>query len=123
MNQELWKKAVEYHGHECLGLALGLRMGEEAKKIFGTNAEIHCKMPAKTCITDGITVSTGASTENGRIQIDSSVHNYLFYIPDDEEGWMFIRKEVNFPKSEDAMSAVFSAGRDFLFSMIPYDMD
>ena len=123
MNKELWEKTIEFHGHECLGVALGFRMGEEAKKIFGDNAEIHCKMPAKNCITDGITVTTGASIENGRIQIDSSVSNYLFYVPDDEEGWMFIRKEINFPKAEDALAIVLSAGRDFLFSMMPYDMD
>ena len=63
MNKELWEKAVEFHGHQCVGLALGFRMGEEAKRIFGTNAEIYCKIPSKNCITDGITVTTGASLE------------------------------------------------------------
>ena len=32
MNIELWQKAVEFHGHKCVGLAFGFRMGEEAKK-------------------------------------------------------------------------------------------
>ena len=45
MNTELWKEAVEFHGHQCVGLALGFRMGEEAKAIFGADTEIHCKMP------------------------------------------------------------------------------
>ena len=33
MNQELWKKTVEKHGHECPGVALGFRIGEEVNKI------------------------------------------------------------------------------------------
>ena len=122
MNKELWEKAIEFHGHKCLGVALGFRMGEEAKKIFGNNAEIHCKMPSRNCATDGITVTPGASVENGRIQIDSSVRNCIFYLPDDEEGWMFIRKEINFPSEEDAYAAVLEAGRDFLFTIMPVDM-
>ena len=123
MNTALWEKAIEFHGHTCLGVALGFRMGEEAKLIFGKNSEIHCMMPSRNCMTDGITVTTGASVENGRIKIDPSVKHCTFYLPDDEEGWMFIRKEINFPKAEDALAIVLSAGRDFLFSMMPYDMD
>lgn len=123
MNKSLWEKAIEFHGHTCLGVALGFRMGEEAKKIFGSNAEIHCKLPARNCIADGITVTTGASLENGRILIDSSVKNCIFYLPDDEEGWMFIRKEINFPNGEDAINGVLTGSRDFVFQLVPVDMD
>ena len=80
MNIELWQKAVEFHGHKCVGLAFGFRMGEEAKKIFGEDEEIYCRMPVKSCITDGITGATGASVENGRIQVDESLNNFIFYI-------------------------------------------
>ena len=123
MNKELWKKAIEYHGHECMGLALGFRMGEEAKKIFGNQEDICCIMPAKTCITDGITVTTGASMENGRIKLDPSMDYCLFYLPDEEEGWAFTRKEMNFPKSENAIQIIHTANRDFLFKVEPVDLD
>ena len=63
MNTALWEKAIEFHGHKCKGLALGFRMGEEAKKIFGTSNEIACILPGRNCITDGITGSIGASEE------------------------------------------------------------
>ena len=123
MNNELWEKAIEYHGHKCMGLALGFRMGEEAKSIFGANADIHCKMPAKTCITDGVTGATGASEANGRIQIDASLSHYLFYLPGEEEGWAITRKEINFPKNEDGISIVLSCSRDFLFTLEPVDIE
>mgnify|MGYP000912035627 CR=1 FL=1 len=34
MNQELWKKCVEFHGHECPGLAIGFRACEAAMEIM-----------------------------------------------------------------------------------------
>lgn len=123
MNKELWNKAVAFHGHQCVGLALGFRMGEEAKKIFGANAEIHCKIPSKTCITDGITVTTGASLENGRIQIDNKRKQHIFYVLDDEEGWAISKREMEFPGGQDPVAATLACNRDFLFMLEPVDMD
>ena len=35
MNKELWEKCVEFHGHECPGLAIGFRAAVEASKYIG----------------------------------------------------------------------------------------
>ena len=123
MNQKLWNEAIEFHGHQCMGLALGFRMGEEAKKIFGQTAEIHCRIPARNCITDGITVTTGASVENGRVVIDSSLSGYEFYLPEEEEGWCFTYKQLDFPKTEDSIKIVLTGARDFLFQVMPFDLE
>lgn len=123
MNTELWKEAVEFHGHQCVGLALGFRMGEEAKGIFGEDAEIYCKMPAKNCIADGITVTTGASMENGRMSVDPTIKHYTFYVLDDEEGWAIGQKEMDFPGGKDPVAATLACSRDFLFTLMPVDMD
>ena len=32
MNKELWKRCVEFHGHECPGLAIGYKASEAAKE-------------------------------------------------------------------------------------------
>ncbi len=32
--EELWKKAIEFHGHECPGLAIGFKAKTCKKKIF-----------------------------------------------------------------------------------------
>lgn len=46
MNKELWKKCVEFHGHECPGLAIGFRACEVAvEKMnlkFSSDEEIVC---------------------------------------------------------------------------------
>lgn len=122
MNIELWQKAVEHHGHKCVGLAFGFRMGEEAKKIFGEDEEIYCKMPVKSCITDGITGSTGASVENGRIQVDKGLRNFIFYIKDDDEGWAFRQKKMELPEGTDPVAAVLTYDRDMIVTLEPWDM-
>lgn len=122
MNIELWQKAVEFHGHKCVGLAFGFRMGEEAKKIFGEDEEIYCKMPVKSCITDGITGSTGASVENGRIQVDESLNHFIFYIKDDDEGWAFRQKKMELPEGTDPVAAVLTYDRDMMITLEPWDM-
>ena len=123
MNTSLWEKTLELHGHQCVGVALGFRMGEEAKQIFGENADIHCIVPSKNCIVDGITGSTGASEANGRLRIDASVRKHIFYIPDDEEGWAITRKDMDFPGGKDPVAATLACSRDFLFTLEPVDMD
>lgn len=122
MNITLWEKAIEFHGHKCKGLALGFRMGEEAKKIFGTSDEIACILPGRNCITDGITGSIGASEENGRVRIDSSVNKFVFYLPEEEEGWAFTYKNIDLPLEQDPAEMVLKAGRDFLFTLEPWEL-
>ena len=34
MNIDLWKKCVEFHGHECPGLAIGYRAAMAASEYF-----------------------------------------------------------------------------------------
>ena len=35
MSKNVWDKAVDFHGHTCGGLALGVRAAIEAQKRFG----------------------------------------------------------------------------------------
>lgn len=34
MNQKLWQKCVEFHGHECPGLAIGRRASRPLFRCF-----------------------------------------------------------------------------------------
>ena len=34
MKDSLWIKAVEFHGHECPGLAIGVRVSDAAKEML-----------------------------------------------------------------------------------------
>lgn len=94
MNQELWEKTVEKHGHECAGVAYGFRIGEEVKKIFGEEEQIICITSVKNCAVDGVCSVTGLSVEDGTMKFDPSVEGFLFYAIDDEEGWLFKVKKL-----------------------------
>src|SRR5271157_1580144 len=69
------KEGVEFHGHLGPYLVLGILAGEAAlkklgaKKYFGLDVEIRgaSKKP-KSCLIDGLQLSTGATYGKGNIQ-------------------------------------------------------
>ena len=69
------KKAADFHGHLGPYLVLGLRMGNLAmanlkcKKYFGIRAEVEGALQKpKSCLVDGIQVTTGCTYGKGNIQ-------------------------------------------------------
>ncbi len=58
MNQEFWDKAVAFHGHECPGLAIGVKACEAAiEKMgieFSPDEEIVCVTENDACGVDAI---------------------------------------------------------------------
>ena len=46
MEQQLWEKAIAFHGHACPGLAIGVRAATEAIKrlnlSFSEDEEVVC---------------------------------------------------------------------------------
>lgn len=70
-NQTDWKKAVEFHGHECPGLAIGVRAVEAAKTkmgiTFSKDEEIVCVTENDACGVDAIQVLTGCSLGKGNL--------------------------------------------------------
>lgn len=61
----VWEKAVEFHGHECPGLAIGVRAVEAAKVKMGIHfsqdEEIVCVTENDACGVDAIQVLAGCS--------------------------------------------------------------
>jgi formylmethanofuran dehydrogenase subunit E len=58
MNKELWEKAVAFHGHECPGLAIGVKACEAAAEKMGIGVsddeEIVCVTENDACGVDAI---------------------------------------------------------------------
>ncbi len=71
MNQESWNKAVEFHGHECPGLAIGVRASEIAMELLGVGVskdeELVCVTENDACGVDGVQVLTGCSMGKGNL--------------------------------------------------------
>ena len=58
MNMDLWKKCVEFHGHECPGLAIGYRAAVEASEYFNVaeseDEELVCVTENDACGVDAV---------------------------------------------------------------------
>jgi formylmethanofuran dehydrogenase subunit E len=71
MNKELWEKCVEFHGHECPGLAIGYKASEAAKEkmglSFSKDEEIVCVAENDACGVDAVQVITGCSIGKGNL--------------------------------------------------------
>lgn len=71
MNQENWNRAVKFHGHECPGLAIGVRASEIAMELLGVGVskdeELVCVTENDACGVDGVQVLTGCSMGKGNL--------------------------------------------------------
>lgn len=71
IDRELWEGAVRFHGHECGGLALGVRAAVEAQRLFGVkraeDEEIVCVTENDACGVDGIQYVLGCTMGKGNL--------------------------------------------------------
>lgn len=75
-SEELYQRALEFHGHGGPFLILGLRIGLLALKLLDAKGwfDIKCKVrlywdPLDSCIIDGIQISTGCTTGKKNLEI------------------------------------------------------
>jgi len=71
MNKELWNKCVEFHGHECPGLAMGFKACEAAMEkmglTFSKDEELVCVTENDACGVDAVQVITGCTFGKGNL--------------------------------------------------------
>lgn len=71
MDEKLWKKAVDFHGHECPGLAIGYKACEAAIKRlninFSEDEDIVCVTENDACGVDAVQVLLGCSFGKGNL--------------------------------------------------------
>jgi formylmethanofuran dehydrogenase subunit E len=71
MDQELWRKCVAFHGHECPGLAIGFKVCEAAREKlqlhFSKDEEVVCVTENDACGVDAVQVITGCSIGKGNL--------------------------------------------------------
>ncbi|HBE9552438.1 TPA: TraR/DksA C4-type zinc finger protein [Clostridioides difficile] len=69
--EELWKKAIEFHGHECPGLAIGFKAALAAREYLGCkqsgDEEIVCISENDACGIDGIQVVLSCTMGKGNL--------------------------------------------------------
>lgn len=71
MDRILWEKAVAFHGHECPGLAIGVRAAAVAMDLLKTGAsedeELVCVTENDACGADGVQALTGCTFGKGNL--------------------------------------------------------
>ncbi|MCR4430866.1 MAG: FmdE family protein [Tepidanaerobacteraceae bacterium] len=83
-----WKKAVEFHGHECPGLAIGVRAVEAAREkmgiTFSKDEEIVCVTENDACGVDAVQVLMGCTLGKGN----------LIYRPTGKQAFTFFKRKT-----------------------------
>lgn len=71
MSEREWKKAVAFHGHECPGLAIGVKACEAARHYlevcFSEDEQLVCVTENDACCVDAIQVLAGCSIGKGNL--------------------------------------------------------
>lgn len=91
MDQRLWEKCAERHGHECGGLTIGFKaalyvmelMHLERDEDGCARADLVCMAENKACSVDAIRVALGCTEERG---------NLVFHLTDTQAYTVFNRE-------------------------------
>lgn len=77
------EELVRFHGHMCVGLAIGIRAAEAALRLLGTDAagkNLIVAVETDTCSVDAIQELTGATFGNGKLHYRAYAKNaYTFW--------------------------------------------
>ena len=96
--QRLVEKAIDFHGHWCPGLAIGIRAAELALKEIGkaSDEEIVAVVETDMCAVDAIQYLTGCTLGKGNlIYIDYGKSAFTFYRRRDNKAIRLVtRREI-----------------------------
>ena len=109
MEKTPWERAVEFHGHTCMGLAMGFRVGEAAMGALGNKRDVDEQLIAiaenDSCAVDAIQVITGCTVGKGNLILrDYGKQAYTFALREKKKA---VRITVNRPegaKQEEIMA-------------------
>ena len=111
--EEDFKKAVEFHGHICPGLAMGYRVAKYAKEHYprSKDEELVCIAENKSCSVDAVQSLLGCTAGKGNlIQVDNGKQVFTFYSRDQNRALRIYFKGDVF-KNMDALRQKAVAGK------------
>lgn len=87
MTKEYWSRAVDFHGHECPGLAIGVKVCEAAVEKLGIgpafDEELVCITENDACGVDAVQALMSCTMGKGN----------LIYRPTGKQAFTFIRRD------------------------------
>ena len=119
MTEEILKAAAREHGHECPGLALGLRVSEIACEVFGWDKvpeDLTVTADRPACYVDGIRFMTGCSPKDGRMTFRNDGKWAFVFSSEGRKVSVELKNRPNFAAGREAMmESVLYGDRDELF--------
>ncbi|MCK8827177.1 formylmethanofuran dehydrogenase subunit E family protein [Natroniella acetigena] len=105
MQKTLWEQTVDFHGHECMGLALGYRIAEAAMNELKDDCNCDCdcdpddEMVAvvenANCSVDAVQFITGCTVGKRNLIFQNTGKNgYIFALRNSEKAVHIMVKEI-----------------------------
>jgi formylmethanofuran dehydrogenase subunit E len=108
-----FKKAAEFHGHICPGLAIGYRVAKYAKEHYprSKDEELVCIAENKSCSVDAVQSLLGCTAGKGNLLfLDNGKQVFTFYSRDQDRALRIYFKGDVF-KNMDALRQKAAAGK------------
>lgn len=129
MNNLLWKEVVKFHGHECPGLAIGIRACEaiiSKMNIKPKEDKIICITENNTCPVDRIKYVFGCDYDKKNLfykESDELAFN-IFNASNNDSLRIIYKGKNNTDTKDGYMKYILSADIDelFDFSKVKYDL-
>ncbi len=121
-DQLKWKKAVEFHGHECSGLAIGFKACEVLLEHIPTYAsvdeELVCITENDTCAIDAVQSLLGCTFGKGNLvykPMGKMAFNFYFR-ESNEAVRLFFKADGREMSREERLDYILNASTEELFS-------
>ncbi|MDO9534108.1 MAG: FmdE family protein [Bacillota bacterium] len=109
MEKTPWERAIDFHGHVCMGLAKGFRVAEAAMGALGGERDVDEQMVAvvenDSCAVDAIQVITGCTVGKGNLILrDYGKQAYTFALREKKKAVRITAKSWEGAKQEAVLS-------------------
>ena len=125
IDKELWDKCLEFHGHECPGLAIGYRAALYVQELldidFSLDEEIVCVSENDACCIDAIQVITGCTAGKGNLIFHIvGKMAFSFYDRNSGESVRLVLKPLDFSMNRaELFEYIHNVDSDDLFDVKP----
>lgn len=124
MTQEIFLAAAQEHGHQCPGLALGLRASEIAQSVMkweGKPEGLTCSVDRRACYVDGVRFMTGCTPENDTITYRNDGQWAFVFSKDGESVRVELASRPDFTKGMEALTEkVLYGSEEEMFQVTTY---
>jgi formylmethanofuran dehydrogenase subunit E len=107
--QETIQKVIDFHGHSCPGLAIGIRASELARRQLGdlSDSELVCIAETDMCGVDAVQYLTGCTFGKGNlIHRDYGKMAFTFFNQKEGRGFRCLLKSASRDEIYEEMSAL-----------------